>query len=366
MNDENTIVRNTDTIRDVLRNVCSRNEIAFLATPYAKFELNFLLFDGEVFHVTATMSREDALYGLKSPNLTIRFPYGHRIFRAATSLLGIGLARGRKSLRLTVPAMLENDDFRRAFRVEKVGRVHVTFSSRKYDLLTGTLVNLSTGGARIFSTREFEEDEIKVDDVIHITIPVSPEMTINTQARVRHVGDRAVGLEFKPTLSGPLLDNLSRWAFQKKEEALTQFANQSQAEAPPHESAVPVTGEPMIALIGVSPELEARLAKLLTGLPPLRRLPATVQTMRSLAETPNALVFYHLEDTSQLQLRRASVLLEPLKGKAPFILLGSTVDPSGLIQMANDWEALMGYSIGGTGDSLIARVVGGFFKTRVK
>ena len=149
MSDESAIIRNADTIQEILRNVCDRNELAFLSTPYAKFELNFLWLDQEVIHVTATMSREDALYGLKSPSLTLRFPHGHRIFRATTSLLGIGLARGRKSLRLSRPEVLENDEFRRAFRVEKVGRVQVTFSSRKYDLLTGSLVNISVGGARI-------------------------------------------------------------------------------------------------------------------------------------------------------------------------------------------------------------------------
>ena len=70
------------------------------------------------------MSKEDAVFGLKSKDLRIRFPYGHHIFRAPTTLAGVGIAQGRNSIRLTVPPYLENDDFRRAYRVDKVGRAN--------------------------------------------------------------------------------------------------------------------------------------------------------------------------------------------------------------------------------------------------
>jgi len=363
VSDENAIIRNLDTVQEILRNVCDRNELAFLATPYAKFELNFLLLDQEVLHVTATMSREDALYGLKSPSLTLRFPYGPRIFRASTSLLGIGLARGRKSLRLSRPAALESDDFRRAFRVEKVGRVQVTFSSRRYDLLTGSLVNISTGGARIFSSREFEEGEILLDDVIHVSIPLTPEILINGPAKVRHVGDRSVGLEFRPTLSGNLLDDLSRWTFQKKEEAYHTFASRD-LERAGDLAAKPafLADGPCIALVGGPPGLEERLRTRLAGLPPLHRCPATVQTMRALAEAKGVMALFYLEGADHEHRVRAGTLLEPIRGKVPFFLLGGAgLGPSVLLQLANDWEALMGFSVEGEGLAPLANQVGGVF-----
>jgi hypothetical protein len=366
VSDEGTIVRNTDAIRDVLKTVCDRNEILFLATPYAKFELNFLLLDQEVIHVTATMSREDALYGLKSPDLTLRFPYGHRVFRAPTSLLGIGMARGRKSLRLAVPKTLEDDDFRRAYRVEKVGRVQVTFSSRRYDLLIGSLVNLSTCGARIFSSRELEEDEILVDDLIHIAIPLSPGISINTTAKVRHVGGRSIGMEFKPSISGTLLDDLSRWAFKKKEETINQFASREQEAQEEAEHAdgqcLNLCEDQFIALVGGPADLELRLRAQLNGLPPLRRLPATVQTMRTLADAPLAVVLFFLESASHEHQKRAALLLETIRGKAPFFLLGSGLGAPALLQLANDWEALMGFSIEGDGLANLPHQVDGVCK----
>ncbi|WP_306597708.1 PilZ domain-containing protein [Geothrix sp. 21YS21S-2] len=368
MSDESAIIRNFDTIQEILRNVCDRNELAFLSTPYAKFELNFLLLDQEVVHVTATMSREDALYGLKSPSLTLRFPHGPRIFRASTSLLGIGMARGRKSLRLSRPAVLESDEFRRAFRVEKVGRIQVTFSSRKYDLLTGSLVNISTGGARIFSSREFEDGEILLDDVIHVSIPLTPGILINGQAKVRHVGDRSVGLEFRPTLSGNLLDDLSRWTFQKKEEAYHQFASREQEKAGDHAAKPAFLAEgPCIALVGGPPDLEERLRTLLAGLPPLHRYPATVQTMRALTEAKGVMALVYLDGADHEHRARAGTLLEPIRGKVPFFLLGGAgLGASVLLQLANDWEALMGFSIEGQGLAQLAKQVGGVFSYLVR
>ena len=102
--------------------------------------------------------------------------------------------------------MLNKDDYRSSYRVERVGRLMATFSSRKYELLTANVVNLSTSGVRLFSQREFEDGEIQVDDLIHITITVTPEIVINSRAKVRYVKERVLGLEFRPRPEGDLLE----------------------------------------------------------------------------------------------------------------------------------------------------------------
>lgn len=362
---QESIVRNPDVIRDTLRRACERSEIAILVTPHAKFDLNFLWMDQEVLHVTATMSKEDALYGLRSGGLRVRFPSGPRIFSAPTRLLGVGMARGRKSLRLSIPMELENDDVRRSYRVERVGRVQVTFSSRRFDLLTASLVNISTGGARIHAAREPEDGDLQVDDDIHVTIPLAPEITINALARVRHCKGRSIGLEFRPSLQGKLLEALARWAFQKREEALAQFAQAG--EAPAGTVAAPEELDPeapLLALVGGGAELEARLRSLLAGLAPFSHHPATAQTMRALAPLKRALVICALESGDRDLLRRLSVLLEPLRGRVPFVLLGEGMDPATLIALANDWEALLGTTLEREGGLPLQRLAQGMFGGR--
>ena len=54
-----------------------------------------------------------------------------------------------------------------AYRVTRVGRVPVTFSTRKYELLSGHLVNLSTSGVLVHFSRDYEEGELLVGDTIH-------------------------------------------------------------------------------------------------------------------------------------------------------------------------------------------------------
>ncbi|BDU78127.1 PilZ domain-containing protein [Mesoterricola sediminis] len=361
--DDNAFVRNPAVIRDTLKRVCDRNELAILVTPNAKFDLNFLWLDQEVFHVTATMSRDEALFALKAPGLKVRFPFGPRIFSAGTRLAGLGVARGRRSLRLAIPEELENDDFRRAYRVEKVGRVQVTFSSRRYELLRGSLVNISTGGARVFAGQNLGDEDVQIDDEIHVSIPLTPAITINGRARVRHRRGNSVGMEFRPTLHGALLDDLARWTFQKREEALAQFL-ETEEEGPrpaPREALDLAPEVPVIGLLGGGPELEARLRELFEGLPPVRRLPATVQGVRILGERARVLVLCHVASLDPDQVRRLAILLEPLRGKRPFALLGEGVEPARMMALANDWEAVLGTTLDRDGGAPLRRLAQGLF-----
>ena len=52
--------------------------------------------DGEL-HIQATMSRDDATFGLRGPGLKIRFPDGLGFYEAAVEVLGLGILEGRRT-----------------------------------------------------------------------------------------------------------------------------------------------------------------------------------------------------------------------------------------------------------------------------
>ena len=130
------LIRNPETITEIFKRACERRELIILVTPYLRFESSFLRHEGAEFHAAATMGREDAMYGLRSSDLRMRFPHGVSFLEAPTALKGFGIADGRKTLRLAVPEVLHEEDHRGAYRVDRVGRVPVTFSTPKYDLVT--------------------------------------------------------------------------------------------------------------------------------------------------------------------------------------------------------------------------------------
>ena len=216
---------------------------------------------------------------LRSAELRMRFPHGFSFVEGPTRLLGFGAVSSRRSLRLRLPESLEEDDHRSAYRVERVGRIMTTFSTRRYSLISGSLVNLSTTGARIHSLRDFEDGEVAVDDTFSITIPLSEDIHINTKAKVRYIQARSVGLEFRPKLDGVLLERLSRWVFQHREEERDRMRLQDIVPA-----AAPGQGVPgarfCLTLVSTSQELEDQLRGALTDLPPLRRIPATGQAVK--------------------------------------------------------------------------------------
>ena len=205
------LIRNPETIAEIFQRACERRELMILVTPYLRFESSFLRLEGGDLHVAATMGREDALFGLRSADLRIRFPHGVSFLEAATQLKGFGMVDGRRTLRIAVPSTLQEEDHRGAYRVDRVGRVPVTFSTPKFDLVTGTLVDISTTGARIFSTRDFAAGELQPGEDMAVTIPLTDLIRINTKVKLRHVQSRTFGVEYRPLLDDHILHPLSRW-----------------------------------------------------------------------------------------------------------------------------------------------------------
>jgi hypothetical protein len=356
-----TSIRNPIAVREALRHACDRGELLLLVTPYLRFESNFLRLDQEDLWVTALMSREDALFGLRSPDLRIRFPFGHQFFEAATRLRSLGSVRGRNALALAIPDIMNVDDYRASYRVERVGRLMATFSSRRFDLLMANVVNISTSGVRIYAQGDFEDGDVLVDDIIHIALTVTPEIDINCKAKVRFVKDRVLGLEFRPRPDGPLLDAFSRWVFQKQEEEFQLHSAKEEAGKEPSKVAAPRAMATLV-LVGGDPELEERLRGMLTDLPPLDRVPPGSQTMKDLAASARSLVILHVPSLAMEDRKRARILLETLGGRVPFVLLGTGVDSAGLAELAAETRAVAAYNLGQASTGFFPRLLQGILR----
>jgi len=334
------LIRNPETIAEIFLRACERRELMILVTPYLRFESSFLRVIGDDMHVAATMGREDAVFGLRSEDLRIRFPHGVSFLEAATQLKGFGMVDGRRTLRISLPATLQEEDHRGAYRVDRVGRVPVTFSTPKYDLITGTLVDISTTGARIFSTRDFGEGELQVGEDMAITVQLTDLIRINTQVKLRHVRNRTFGVEYRPQLDDHILHPLSRWVFERREEDLDRIARRGvETVATPEVGRVvsrPPTG---LVLVSADEQLEATLKDLLGGLQPLTRIAPTMAALKKAYNEKPALVLYHLPSLNLDSRRRLKPMVEALQGRVPFLLLGTAIDGGALLELGSELRA---------------------------
>ena len=348
-------IRKEEAIREILRNACAHKEIVILETPYMRFETSFLRLEESRFHCYANMSLEEAKFGLRSPDLKVRFPCGHHFYEGAVKLCGLGRAENKPTLVLGIPSILEDGEVRRAHRVERVGRVAVTFSTRKYQLLVGNLVNISTTGLRMFLTRDYEDGELLMGDVIHVAFTLADTIKINAKVQICYVKENGFGAEFKPPLSGDVLERLSRWCFQKREEAkaLEQAATNQVAPS------APSRGIELILVSG-SVELGEQLGAILPGeLPPLRRIPPTIQAIRDLGLTQKALVLFHVDSPSWETRKRIKTLGEALPPALPFVLIGTGLENGPLFDLGAEMKAAWTYILPETIGSLFPRLLQG-------
>jgi len=357
-----SVIRNPEAVRQAALHCCERREVLILVTPYLRLETSFQKLEGDVLHVAATVDYEDAMYGLKAEGLKMRFPHLYTFLEGNTKFLGFGMVGGRRTLRLALPKAMEEDEQRRGYRVDRVGRVAVTFSTRRYDLLSATLVNLSVGGVRIAVLRDLPEGEVEMDDRLSITIPLSMDIHINTRARVRYIAGRSLGLEFHPPLEGLLLERLSRWVFQRKEEDIERAMNRSLAgdvdpallERRRHEG---------IILISSEEALLTRLKEALPGLPEPTRLAPTAQGIKEIDLQSPVLLVFHVPRLGLDERRRMRTLVEPLQGKLPFLLLATgEVDAGALAELGGELKATSVFRMPERPNPLFPRLVQGIMR----
>jgi hypothetical protein len=334
------LIRNPETIAEIFSRACERREMLILVTPYLRFESSFLKMEKTEIQVAATMGREDATYGLRSSELKVRFPHGISFLEAPTEMKGFGMWDGRRTLRLSVPELVQEEDHRGAYRVDRVGRVPVTFSTPKYDLITGTLVNISTTGARIYSSRDFGEGEFLLGDDMAVTIQLTELIRINTKVKLRHITGRTFGVEYRPQLDDQVLHRLSRWVFEKREEDLERITRRGVETATPGGTTPAAVSQPTgLVLVSGDAALEATLRDLLGGLQPLRRVPPTMSALKETLNQRPALVLYHVPSLSLDERRRLKPMVETFQGRVPFLLLGTTVEGGALLELGNEVKA---------------------------
>jgi len=334
--------------------------MVIVSTPYMRFETTFLRLEDTVVHCHANMDLEDAKYGLRSPDLKMRFPFSEHFFEGATRLLGLGRAKGRRSLQLTIPASLEDGDYRQGYRVERVGRVPVTFSTRKYELLTGTLVNISTGGLRLFLNRSYEDGELLVDDQIHVSFTLAGTIRVNAKVKIRFVRDRVFGAEFRPGLDADVLEPLSRWVAQRRAEDLAVLGRRAVQEEPESRG---VDDAVDLILFSSSGELGEQLASALPGdLPPLRRVSPVIQSVRELGPASRALALFHVDGASWEARKRLRTLTEALPPAVPFVLIGTGMEPGLLAELGSDLKAEWTYPLGQNPGAIFPRLLRGIFR----
>jgi hypothetical protein len=355
-------IRRADLVREILDHACARRSIAILTTPYLRFESCFLRLEGDRMHCLATMDLEDAKYGLRSPDLRVRFPSGPHFYEGATRLLGLGRIDGRQSLQLAVPAALDNGDWRRSYRVDRVGRVPVTLSTRKYQLLQGRLANISTTGVAVYLLQDPGEPGLAVNDPLHVDFVLSEGPRIQARVEVRHLHERTFGAEFRPDLPDAQVEPLGQWVFRQREADVLarelQPARKDPGIRPPGADGV---GE--VILISSSPELGERLAALMGGdMPPLRRVAPTIQSVRDLPVTGKVLVLLHADSGSWEDLKRLRALAEALPAGLPRVLVGTGLESGPLFELGTELKAAWTYPLTANPGTLFARLLSGILR----
>ena len=334
-----TTIKKPEEIREILAKACERREMLILATPFLRFESTFLALEAAELHVLATMGREDATYGLRGPDLTMRFPDGLGFFEAPVEALGVDLREGRRTVRLALPKVLRENDQRVGYRVERVGRVAVTFATPGNNIHTSSLVDLSISGAKLHTQRDITTGELEIGDKILLDIPLSEEIQIHTAARVRHLQTRQVGLEFIPELSPLIAEPLSKWVFLKREEERERAALRLEQNRAPEYRPGTVAPERGILLVSADPAMAKTLQECLKGLRPLTRLSPVAQDLKEALLSKPVLVIFHLQGTSLDGKRRLKALVEMTQRKMPLLLLGTDVDGAALFELASEWKA---------------------------
>jgi hypothetical protein len=199
-----------------------------------------------------------------------------------------------------------------------------------------------------------------LDDLIHVAFTLADGIQVNTKVKVRHVREKLLGAEFRPLLEGPLLDNLSRWVFQRREEDVL-----AQGRVAVAKDAGSAAGEACaeLVLVSSSQELQERLAGLLGGaLPPLRRVAPTIQSVRDLGPSGKRLVLLHADSATWEARKRLRTLAEALPPALPRVVVGTGLETSVLFELGNEVKAAWTYPLQDGPGTLFQRLLQGIYR----
>ena len=191
---------NPAEIETLLKMVVVDRETAFITTSTFKFVSDVLDYDKRIFQLKNTLTRDEVLYQLRGKDLEVYFPYELTLYKGATSLVGLGMTRGMQTLKFQVPETMVQDEHRAAYRVSNFpAKPTVTFTTNSYDILKGTLMDISMTGAgvRLDPRWTMTNANLKKGLVILVDIRLSEELRLSTSAEIRYIANTKMGLKFQ-------------------------------------------------------------------------------------------------------------------------------------------------------------------------
>ena len=138
----------------------------------------------------------------------------------------------------------------------------------------------------------------------------------------------------------------------------------SSAQAPGPAARDEETPEAGLVLVSASAELGERLAALVpAGLPPLRRVAPTLQSVKDLGPSRKALVILHADSAAWEARKRLRTLAEALPAALPRVLIGTGVDPGHLAEMGAEVKASWTYPLQASPGSHFRAAAAGIFRS---
>lgn len=350
-------IRNDLAVRDALQRACARREILILATPYLRFESQLLGLTSNEIHARLTMEPEEAIYGLHTQGLKLRFPHGTGFLEARSRFLGLGSYNGIASIRLEIPGLMEDDDNRGAYRVESREPLALTFTDGAGRRQGGMLVNISATGARLRAVCAIGELGLAREAETSVSITLQPDLTVSGHAVVRYIKDMDMGVEFAPRLHADQLEPLNRWIFLRREEERECKArlDREALEAP----GADVQQTRCMLLVSGDTALEARLRVLLRGMPPIIRAEPNPTSLKAALDFQPVLLLLHLPEATADAQVRVRLLAESLGGRWPFVLLGTDVENAALFEAGQPLRPAGTFLLPAQGSVFFPRLVQG-------
>jgi hypothetical protein len=337
--------RNKEEIRDIFELACAKRTMLIFVTPYLRFESHFVHLEGNAVHVSASRGGGDAIYYLRGGDLKLRFPHGYSFFEAPAKITGFGTHEGKRTMMVELPKEIYQNDDRKTFRVERVGNITATISTPKNEIVSASLLDVSTKGAKL-SGRVLQMDKaMRVGDKIMLTIPIPKVATINCGAIVRHADGSNFGVEYTPKLDASILDPLSSWVFRKQEEekerklSLLDDKSNKIIIGPETNNPSSESDECRVLLVTSDHEIEETFRKLISDeYLFLHSEPSVAALKLMLAKMPH-LVILHLPANNMEKRRLMKSLAAMVPSNVPILLLGTDIDSGALFELGREWKA---------------------------
>ena len=102
-----TAIKRPSEIRAIFEGACEARAPFVLATQYLNFNSTFVYLSGDEIHAKTAAGAEDALCILHVNDINLRFEHELGFMEASTKLLGLGSFDGIKTVKFSLPALVD-------------------------------------------------------------------------------------------------------------------------------------------------------------------------------------------------------------------------------------------------------------------